>query len=83
MTVIGIYVGVLDMFVRFTEKGLLNMIEAYRIYCDDTPLGIKYDCGFHHYEIINEKVFFLAVIAHELEFSEIYQESRRWRKLNS
>ena len=54
-----------------------------KIYSSDEALGIKYDCGVEHYEIIDEKVFFLAVIAHELEFSEIYSESRRWRKLNS
>jgi hypothetical protein len=73
------------MFVRFTEKGLLKMIKVYELYSYSSrePLGIKYDCGVEHYEIIDEKVFFLAVIAHELEFSEIYQESRRCRKLNS
>lgn len=72
-----------DMFVRFTEKGLLNMIEACKVHSSPKPLGINYDCGVHHYQIINEKLFFLAVITHGLEFSEIYHESRRWRKLNS
>jgi hypothetical protein len=77
--VIGIYVGIRDMFVRFTEKGLLNMIKDYS---SDEALGIKYDCGLHHFEIIDEKLFFLAVIAHELEFSEIYHESRRWKPID-
>jgi hypothetical protein len=71
------------MFVRFTEKGISNLIKVCGIYCDAEPLGIKYDCGVLHYEIIDEKVFFLSVITHELEFSEIYQESRRWKPINS
>ena len=71
------------MFVRFTEKGLLKMIEVCEPYASHEPLGIKYDCGVHHYKIIDEKLFFLAVITHELEFSEIYQESRRWKPINS
>ncbi len=53
------------------------------VYSSDEALGIKYDCGVEHYEIIDEKVFFLAVITHELEFSEIYYESRRWKPINS
>ena len=61
------------------------MIKVYELYSYSShePLGIKYDCGVHHYKIIDEKLFFLAVITHELEFSEIYQESRRWKPINS
>jgi hypothetical protein len=58
------------------------MIKVCELYSNHEFLGIKYDCGVHHYEIIDEKLFFLAVIAHELEFSEIYYESRRWKPIN-
>jgi hypothetical protein len=69
------------MFVKFTPKGLWD---AININNNLSELGIEYDCGLYHYEIIDENLFFLAVITHGLEFSEIYHESRSdYRRLNS
>ena len=69
------------MFVTFTPKGLRNAIKNSNSLSE---LGIKYECGLYFYEIIDEKLFFLAIITDGLEFTEIYHESRSdYRRLNS